>query len=270
MQTGFDELIKVIDDMVDGGGELTDDQKRNVEYWRNHQKRCFHRFDNGEEMMYKDNAIEYLAMAGVLIFEEGVEFGKEDGIEVRVNASDVFAWGQTYEMPLKDVDDLEKLLRMHFEDPKWGHWKWACFKDNKRPQAPVVRDMIADGVWDDDMDALPLNDHDRTCWELLGCGTHRPEGVELPPRLHGTADDVPEDAVWVGKGSKWELDVPSDAGVKTHNQSVSTYTVALRKDELSFNRDDAKSILAGKSLICDCEKDSDKRCHADSLMRVAN
>jgi len=73
--------------------------------------------------------------------------------------SDIFAWGCADAECVTD-EELPDLYAAWKADNKWGAAKWCCLKRNQKPQAPVERDMRADGAWDEAMEALPENRYD--------------------------------------------------------------------------------------------------------------
>jgi hypothetical protein len=77
-------------------------------------------------------------------------------LELHVLCSDVFAWG-CCDCESLTIEELPELCEMYMEDKFWGLVRWVCKKRNLQPQYPIVKDMIKDGVWDEEMEALPLN-----------------------------------------------------------------------------------------------------------------
>ena len=135
-----------------------------------------------------DKAAAYLLDRGVLQLgsvkyilndwepQDQWRFSEQDTIALQVNCNDVFAWGCSdsedidYAHILEDdVDnELYDLLRMYLENQRWGPVKWIALKCNMAPQSPMVKAMIADGAWDEELQALPHNSIDDSC-----CDWHR-------------------------------------------------------------------------------------------------
>lgn len=115
----------------------------------------------GEEMVDEIEALRELLGHESLLFvgdsrsalvEDDASAGNPLG--VYLNCNDVFAWGCADEEPLRQAD-LGPLVKVMRADPKWGGIKYACRLRKQRPQKPIIRDMKADGAWDEDMEALP-------------------------------------------------------------------------------------------------------------------
>lgn len=76
-------------------------------------------------------------------------------------------------------------------------------------------------------------------------------------------DEIPEDAVYVGRGSKWGN--PFHIGIHgTREEVIRKYYLWLmmRGDLLA-----SLSELRGRDLVCFC---APKQCHADALLKLAN
>lgn len=127
-------------------------------------------------MFREDKALAYLLGEGILIVlslpivenpweeKDKWELIEGEAIVVQVITSDVFAWGYCASDNISSSDsigteknELYDLLRLHLEDKRWGSTKWICFKCNKQPQYPIIRDMKKEGAWDEKMEALPEN-----------------------------------------------------------------------------------------------------------------
>ena len=146
--------------------------------------------DGGEDRYFRaDKAAAFLLERGVLqlgsvryILNDWEDqkkwvFSENDIIALRVNCNDVFAWGCS---DSEDIDyghyisedfgsnELYDLLKLYLEHNRWGPVKWVCRKCDRAPQSPMVKEMIREGVWDEDMQALRHNSIDDIC-----CESHR-------------------------------------------------------------------------------------------------
>lgn len=75
---------------------------------------------------------------------------------------------------------------------------------------------------------------------------------------------VPEDAVYIGRGSKWgnPFVIGRDGD---RNDVCNDYENMVMSDKKFIK--EIKSTLKGKHLVCFCKP---KRCHGDFLLRIAN
>lgn len=159
-------------------------------------------FDN-ETRLDKKAALAYLLLKGEVhaftvrlpsededVEDETADRPERRGTRLAVNTSDTFAWGYSnFDDFASDGDtqgDLYLLLTLTLDNPKWGATKWICIKEQSHPQSPIVRDMIAEGVWDETMRALPHNEGDDSCcdWHHEMAEENRqwtPEQERLPP-----------------------------------------------------------------------------------------
>ena len=73
---------------------------------------------------------------------------------VFVICNDLFAWAcaDAMDLPYNEIGNVYRASKT-----KWGISKWCCKQRNQKPQPPIIRDMKKDGVWDDEMEALPDN-----------------------------------------------------------------------------------------------------------------
>jgi len=115
---------------------------------------------NGEEKCIEEKAIAYLLNADVLFVCAQEWIAPYDDIEntiaIAVNCNDVFAWACADDECLP-LDQIIPLYKAHIKDPRWGSDIWCCFRRNLQPQCPVIDGMKKDGVWTDDLEALPVN-----------------------------------------------------------------------------------------------------------------
>ena len=81
-------------------------------------------------------------------------------VALSVICSDIFAWGCCDDEELLSKE-IPALYQQHSADKKWGAIKWCCIRRNQKPQAPVIRGMKQDGIWDDTMENLLENEYDK-------------------------------------------------------------------------------------------------------------
>lgn len=86
----------------------------------------------------------------------------------------------------------------------------------------------------------------------------------MPQVFNKHIHDVPADAVYIGRPSKWGNPFPITPGANRR-------TVIDRYRKWLYNRpelmEQARQELAGKDLVCYC---SPQECHGDVLLEVAN
>ncbi len=86
----------------------------------------------------------------------------------------------------------------------------------------------------------------------------------MPKVLNKYRDDIPQDAVYIGRPSKWgnpfyvNTTRPREEAIKLYREWLS-HQPKLRAD--------AKSELKGKDLVCFC---APAACHGDVLLEIAN
>ena len=86
------------------------------------------------------------------------------------------------------------------------------------------------------------------------------------PRVWNKRDpNVPKDAVYVGRPTKWGNPFVMDGDEDTRDFVIDQY--ALRLGMRPDLREAAKKELRGKHLVCYC---APLPCHADILLRLAN
>lgn len=85
-----------------------------------------------------------------------------------VNANDVFAWGCADSEFIESNDELHKLGEFIVADPKYGDFRWLCWKRQSQPQPPWIKRLKEENVWDDFFEQLPPNQADRAAHEMLG------------------------------------------------------------------------------------------------------
>lgn len=89
--------------------------------------------------------------------------------------------------------------------------------------------------------------------------------------------DIPADAVYVGRPSKWgnpfsslgEQNVHPNVRwhTRTRDEAVDGYAKWLRQPAQDQLRDDMRQELRGRDLVCWC---APARCHAEIIREVAN
>jgi len=80
---------------------------------------------------------------------------------------------------------------------------------------------------------------------------------------------MPENTVYVGRGSKWGNPFPLHSSSKIGRiNCVYRFETALNKGELKITIGDIKKELKGKNLACWCRLD--QVCHGDVLLELAN
>jgi hypothetical protein len=84
-----------------------------------------------------------------------------------LNLNDTFAYACAYCRPVScypDSDDIDneviELYKAIIRDPKYGWLKWASIKEGMQPIRKLKEKMIDHGLWDSEMEALPLNGPD--------------------------------------------------------------------------------------------------------------
>ena len=114
--------------------------------------------------------------------QEKQKVGPETTV-IFVICNDVFAWGCGDAEPIKCSEnigcELYELLKLYLENKTWGVIKWVSIKRNERPQKPIVDSMKQISVWDETMEALPLNKYDQICYDATNCSIHKPDVVSI-------------------------------------------------------------------------------------------
>lgn len=117
---------------------------------------------------WREDSDDNLALTRLLedeiIFCNSIMLKGEWNVILYVLCNDIFAWAMADAESLGELD-IKTLYQMHMADQRWGASKWCCIHRNEQPQDPVKRDMIADGAWDDGMEALPENLHSKAIRE---------------------------------------------------------------------------------------------------------
>ena len=98
-------------------------------------------------------AEEVLIIGHLVVPKDGVI---PEQAAISVLANDLWAWACSDYVPLP-VDQIEKLYKMFLDSSGWGTAKWCCIHKGRQPQPPVKANMIADGVWCDELESLEPN-----------------------------------------------------------------------------------------------------------------
>lgn len=89
---------------------------------------------------------------------------EKDEIVMTVNTSDIFSWGYA-NADIVSFDDLREIYKLKKQSLYWAIVKWKCFKENIKPQYPLIWDMYQDGEWDEKMMNLKDNEYNtRVGW----------------------------------------------------------------------------------------------------------
>lgn len=95
----------------------------------------------------------------------------------------------------------------------------------------------------------------------------------MPEVLNKRNDNTSEDAVYVGRPTKWgnpfthlSRETHASFRVDTRDQAVDKYYWWITLGDGRYLLDDLEE-LRGKDLVCWC---ASQRCHADVLLRLAN
>ena len=86
----------------------------------------------------------------------------------------------------------------------------------------------------------------------------------MPRVLNRRTDEIPPDAVYVGRPSKWGNPFRLGPGL-TRGDCIRSYRNYL--EECPWLKEDARHELRGRDLVCWC---APLACHADVLLEVAN
>ena len=108
--------------------------------------------DGSGTFFVEEAALIELLADDVLLMSGGYPNGKK--CTLVVNCSDLFYWATAdgEELP---PDEVEQLYRAWKADPVYGPSIWCCRQRGLRPQAPIEQKWRAQGVWTDELEALP-------------------------------------------------------------------------------------------------------------------
>jgi hypothetical protein len=124
------------------------------------------------EMQFEDGKALAVLLANDVIFLNSYWWEKEWPEDARkvtalcVNCNDIFAWGCADAENL-NYEDLQDLYDHWLKDKRNGSAVWCCKKRGQLPQAPVLKDIKAGGIWDMDSMGLAPNAYDA---RLRECG----------------------------------------------------------------------------------------------------
>lgn len=97
------------------------------------------------------------------------------------------------------------------------------------------------------------------------------------PRIYSRrrgADPIPDGAVYVGRGTPWGNPFKVTARTRAeHARVVDEFSTWLRVGTSPQWREDLRTALRGRDLVCWCQSPSDPDplpCHAEVLRAVAN
>lgn len=122
---------------------------------------CYVELANGNYLFDYVEALLIMLREDVCHFGSGYHPDKQLSPEsfitigVYVGCNDLFYWASA-DAECVSFPEVEDLYRSWLDDPKWGAWVWCCKRRKLQPQAPVKRDMIEDGVWTGELEALPV------------------------------------------------------------------------------------------------------------------
>lgn len=130
------------------------------------RNKVLHKFDGKEkeiEYFDEEEAISQLLHDGVLfansfpfvykINKEGDQRWEGPTITLFVNANDVFCWACAEGQDIK-CGEVRALYEAHIANEKWGSVMWCAKKRGLKPQWLMAKDMIEQGAWDEEMEAL--------------------------------------------------------------------------------------------------------------------
>lgn len=88
-----------------------------------------------------------------------------------------------------------------------------------------------------------------------------------PRVLHKYRDEIPEDAVYIGRPSKWGNPYPLKPGAADWERKECIELYVRFLDRWPRLKDDIRAELKGKDLVCFCAPNA---CHGDILLKIAN
>lgn len=119
----------------------------------------------GKQIFVEENGLDYIRENHPdAIFEMGgylkdTHKGQADDgksiIFLAYNCNDLFYWGCA-DMEIISWKDIEPMYLELQKNPRWGLTIWVCKKRGMRPQHPIEEDMKKDGLWTDELEALPV------------------------------------------------------------------------------------------------------------------
>lgn len=122
---------------------------------------CYFKMAEDDYVFLYDEALRILLREEVCFFgsvwhpdKKMSDEGAFLAIGVFVSCNDLFYWACADSEDI-NFGEVEDLYRHYLNDNKWGSWIWCCKHRKLQPQVPVKADMIKDGVWTDELEALP-------------------------------------------------------------------------------------------------------------------
>ncbi len=115
---------------------------------------------------YENGHFNILAAVQRLIYDNKIdvtcydEYEKGDCTTLDVNANDVWAWAASMSHELPNQEEIESLLRYHFDGKAYSTIRWLCYIENEKPQWPWVAKLKEAGVWDETLESLRPNYYD--------------------------------------------------------------------------------------------------------------
>ncbi len=112
---------------------------------------------NKEKEVFEKEALIYLLQKGYVfpIWDKN-----EDGTRICINCNDLFVIGcaDLEPLPYDEIINLYKGV-INETDKGWFVDKWVCKRRNLQPCYSVIERMKTDGVWDDEMEKLNVNNY---------------------------------------------------------------------------------------------------------------
>jgi hypothetical protein len=122
------------------------------------------KYDEMEQLGVTHNSmvIDLLKSGVIDLFSRSWEYnsgsrfeGKiNEGIMLTINTNDWFYWGVS-DCEYFGEDDIIHIWKEWKKEPRYGVLKWASKKNNMQPQAPWVKTMKKEGIWDEEWESLP-------------------------------------------------------------------------------------------------------------------
>ncbi len=114
---------------------------------------------DGKEFYVEDTMVAYLLHKGDVFCSECEDVG-ENGINpttgIFVNCGDTFAYAcsDAEPLPMAEIPVLYKLVRKSL---MFGSTIWTMKRRNLKPINPLVERLKKEGLWDEELEALPEN-----------------------------------------------------------------------------------------------------------------
>ena len=128
--------------------------------------------NNGTILPNEEEMLAKLLQEGILFCNSRKYLDLDDKtvnpetIVLFVNCNDVFAWGcaDAESLTLEELPGLFKLFEVC---DITASTIWVCKKRKEKPQAPVVDWLKEHNGWDAELEALPENQYDKRCREVM-------------------------------------------------------------------------------------------------------